>query len=171
MPDYSVREQRGWYMYDFANSAFSTTVVTVFMGPYLTAITKSAADAAGYVHPLGIPVYAPSFYSYMVALSVILQVLVLPIVGAIADYGRRKKEVLAATAYFGAAATMAMFFVAGQRLCFRWIVVRDREPHLRRFAGDLQFIPAGNRAAGTARRLFRRRDSLSAISAAVFCSR
>jgi MFS transporter, UMF1 family len=118
MPDYSVREQRGWYMYDFANSAFSTTVVTVFMGPYLTAITKSAADAAGYVHPLGIPIYAPSFYSYMVALSVILQVLVLPIVGAIADYGRRKKEVLAATAYFGAAATMAMFFVAGQDYLF-----------------------------------------------------
>ena len=44
--DYSVREQRGWYMYDFANSAFSTTVVTLFMGPYLTAIAKSAADAA-----------------------------------------------------------------------------------------------------------------------------
>jgi UMF1 family MFS transporter len=118
MSDYSVREQRGWYMYDFANSAFSTTVVTVFMGPYLTAITKSAADVNGYVHPLGIPVYAPSFYSYMVALSVILQVLVLPIVGAIADYGRRKREVLAATAYFGAAATMAMFFVAGKDYLF-----------------------------------------------------
>jgi UMF1 family MFS transporter len=112
---YSVREQRGWYMYDFANSAFSTTVVTLFMGPYLTAIAKSAADASGYVHPLGIPVYAPSFYSYMVALSVIFQVLVLPVVGAIADYGRRKKQVLAATAYFGAAVTMAMFFLEGKQ--------------------------------------------------------
>ncbi len=111
---YSVREQRGWYMYDFANSAFSVTVVTLFMGPYLTALTKSAADSSGYVHPLGIPIYAPSFYSYMVALSVILQVLVLPVVGAIADYGRRKKQVLAATAYFGAAVTMAMFFLEGK---------------------------------------------------------
>jgi MFS transporter, UMF1 family len=115
---YSVREQRGWYMYDFANSAFSTTVVTLFMGPYLTAIARSAADASGYVHPLGIPIYAPSFYSYMVALSVILQVLVLPVVGAIADYGRKKKQVLAATAYFGAAVTMVMFFLEGKDYLF-----------------------------------------------------
>src|SRR5271154_3791270 len=94
-PDYSIREQRGWYIYDFANSTFSTTVVTLFMGPYLTSIAKSAADATGNVHPFGIPVYAPSLYSYVVALSVIFQVLFLPIVGAIADYGRRKREVLA----------------------------------------------------------------------------
>lgn len=112
-PDYSAREQRGWYMYDFANSAFSTTVVTLFMGPYLTAIAKDAADPNGYVHPLGISIYAPSFYSFMVALSVILQVLFLPIVGAIADYGRKKKQALAATTCFGAIATMAMFFVSG----------------------------------------------------------
>jgi UMF1 family MFS transporter len=116
--DYSVREQRGWYMYDFANSAFSTTVVTLFMGPYLTAVAKDAADANGYVHPFGIPIYAASFYSFMVAFSVILQVLFLPIAGAIADYGRKKKQVLAVTAYFGAAATMAMFFIAGKLFLF-----------------------------------------------------
>jgi len=39
----------------------------------------------------------------------------LPIVGAIADYGRRKKEVLGAMAYLGATATVAMFFLEGQR--------------------------------------------------------
>ena len=39
------REQRAWYMYDFANSAFSSTVVTLFLGPYLTALAKTAADA------------------------------------------------------------------------------------------------------------------------------
>ena len=39
------REIFGWAMYDWANSAFSTTVVTAFLGPYLTAITKAAADA------------------------------------------------------------------------------------------------------------------------------
>ena len=27
------RERVGWYFYDWANSAFSTTVVTVFLGP------------------------------------------------------------------------------------------------------------------------------------------
>src|SRR5271155_4406516 len=117
-PDYSVREQPGWYMYDFANSAFSTTVVTLFMGPYLTSIAKDAADPNGYVHPFGVPIYAPSVYSFVVALSVILQVLCLPIVGAIADYGRRKREVLAATAYLGVAATMAMYFLEGKEYLF-----------------------------------------------------
>lgn len=115
---YSVREQRGWYMYDFANSAFSTTVITLFLGPYLTDIAKAAADAHGYIHPLGIPVDARSYWSYMVSLSVILQVIFLPMAGAIADYGRRKREVLAATAYLGALATIAMFFLKGADYLF-----------------------------------------------------
>ena len=109
----SAREQRGWYFYDWANSAFATTVITLFLGPYLTALAKAAADAQGHVHPLGIAVDARSYWSYLVSLSVALQVLVLPVVGAIADYGRRKKEVLGAAAYLGAAATMAMFFLEG----------------------------------------------------------
>ncbi len=105
-------------MYDFANSAFSVTVVTLFLGPYLTVLAKAAADAHGMVRPLGIVVDARSYWSYMVSLSVILQVIFLPIVGAIGDYGRRKKEVLAATAYLGAAATMAMFFLEGNQYLF-----------------------------------------------------
>jgi UMF1 family MFS transporter len=113
MNDYSKREQVGWCMYDFANSAFYTTVITLFLGPYLTALATSAADASGYVHPLGLPIYARSFWSYAVSLSVILQVLFLPMVGAVADYGRRKKEFLGVTAYLGAVATMAMFFLKG----------------------------------------------------------
>jgi UMF1 family MFS transporter len=113
MTDYSKREQFGWCMYDFANSAFYTTVITLFLGPYLTALATNGADANGYVHPFGIPVYARSFWSYAVSLSVVLQVLFLPMVGAIADYGHRKKEVLGATAYLGALATTAMFFLKG----------------------------------------------------------
>jgi UMF1 family MFS transporter len=118
MATYSAREQRGWYMYDFANSAFSTTVVTLFLGPYLTIIAKSAADAQGYVHPFGIPVDARSYWSYIVSLSVIFQVMFLPMVGAVADYGRRKREVLAATAYLGAVATIGMFFLEGTDYLF-----------------------------------------------------
>lgn len=113
MTDYSKREQVGWCMYDFANSAFYTTVITLFLGPYLTALATNAADASGYVHPLGLPIYARSFWSYAVSVSVILQVVFLPMVGAVADYGRRKKEVLGATAYLGALATIAMFFLQG----------------------------------------------------------
>jgi len=101
-------------MYDFANSAFSTTVVTLFLGPYLTALAKSAAGPDGYIHPFGWSLEPRSYWSFIVSLSVILQVVFLPMVGAVADYGRRKKEVLAATAYLGAAATMGMLFLQGR---------------------------------------------------------
>jgi UMF1 family MFS transporter len=107
------REQIGWYFYDFANSAFPTTVVTVFLGPFLTALTQSAADADGYVHPLGIPILADSFFPYMVSLSVLLQVFFLPILGAISDYTHIKKQMLGLFAYIGAFATMGLYFVQG----------------------------------------------------------
>ena len=61
------RELWGWYFYDWANSAFYTTVVTVFLGPYLTEVTKVAADTSGYVYPFGIKVFADSFFAYMIS--------------------------------------------------------------------------------------------------------
>lgn len=109
------REQRGWYFYDWACSVYSTSVVTVFLGPYLTSVAEAAADADGFVHPLGIPVRAGSFFAYAISLSVILAVLVMPLVGAAADRTGRKKPLLAAAAYTGAAATAAMFFLDGDR--------------------------------------------------------
>jgi UMF1 family MFS transporter len=107
------REQLGWYFYDWANSAFSTTVVTVFLGPYLTSVAEAAADAGGFIYPLGIQVRAGAFFPYMVSLSVLLQVFLLPIAGAIADYTNAKKRLLAVCAYIGAFATMGFFFLQG----------------------------------------------------------
>ncbi|OPG07756.1 MFS transporter [Streptomyces sp. GKU 895] len=109
------REQRGWYFYDWACSVYSTSVLTVFLGPYLTSVAEDAADADGYVHPLGVPVRAGSFFAYSVSLSVIVAVLLMPLVGAAADRTGRKKPLLAAAAYTGAAATTAMFFLGGDR--------------------------------------------------------
>ncbi|MDQ0603370.1 UMF1 family MFS transporter [Streptomyces canus] len=109
------REQRGWYFYDWACSVYSTSVLTVFLGPYLTSVAEKAADADGYVHPLGIPVRAGAFFAYSVSLSVIVAVLVMPLVGVAADRTGRKKPLLAAAAYTGATATAAMFFLGGDR--------------------------------------------------------
>jgi UMF1 family MFS transporter len=104
-------ERVGWYFYDFGNSAFSTTVVTVFLGPYLTTVARAAADAQGFVYPLGVPVRAGSFFPYVVSLSVLLQVVVLPVLGAIADYSGRKKGLLMSFTYVGAFSTMAFYGV------------------------------------------------------------
>ncbi len=122
VPAAARRERTGWYFYDWANSAFQTTVITVFLGPFLTSVTEIAAgcelgadDCNGRVHPFGITVAAGSFYPYLVSLSVLLTVFVLPVMGAIADRAPRKKPLLASAAFTGAAATIAMAFVTGDR--------------------------------------------------------
>ncbi|MEU2249036.1 MFS transporter [Streptomyces sp. NPDC019224] len=109
------REQRGWYFYDFACSVYSTSVLTVFLGPYLTSVAKAAADPDGFVHPLGVPVRAGSLFAYAVSASLVLAIVLMPVVGAAADRTGRKKPLLAAAAYTGAAATTAMFFLDGHR--------------------------------------------------------
>ena len=65
----------------------------------MTVVTKAAADADGYVYPLGVPIRAGAYFPYLVALSIAVQVLVLPVVGAIADQTQRKRELLGVTAY------------------------------------------------------------------------
>ncbi|MBD0711449.1 MULTISPECIES: MFS transporter [unclassified Streptomyces] len=109
------REQRGWYFYDFACSVYSTSVLTVFLGPYLTSVARAAADADGFVHPLSVPVRAGSLFAYAVSASIVVAVLAMPLVGAAADRTGRKKPLLAASAYLGAAATAGMFFLDGER--------------------------------------------------------
>ena len=111
----NVREQRAWYVYDWANSAYMTTVVTLFLGPWLTVLARNAAGEDGFVYPLGIRVHPGSYWAYLVSLSVFSQVVTLPLLGAIADYGRRKKELLGFFAYVGAFCTVAMFFLDGTR--------------------------------------------------------
>jgi MFS transporter, UMF1 family len=107
------RERLGWYSYDWAMSAFNTTVISVFLAPYLTSVAEAAADADGRIHPLGISIPPGSLFGYVVSLSVVLQVAVLPLTGAVADRSGRKRQLLAATTLAGALCTMALFFVAG----------------------------------------------------------
>ncbi|WP_157597338.1 MFS transporter [Streptacidiphilus rugosus] len=107
------RAQLGWYLNDWANAAFAATVLTVFLGPYLTDIAKKAADAHGDVHPLGIPVRAGSFFPYTVSASVLLSVVIMLLAGAAADRTGRHRTLLGVFAYVGAGATLGMFFLGG----------------------------------------------------------
>jgi UMF1 family MFS transporter len=107
------REIFGWAMYDWANSAFSTTVGTVFLGPYIAGLAANAAKAFpdGLARFLGIPVAPDSFLPYCISFSVGLQVLFLPILGAIADYSHMRKRLMQIFATIGAIATILMFFI------------------------------------------------------------
>ncbi|MEV7024500.1 MFS transporter [Kitasatospora sp. NPDC093558] len=105
----------GWYINDWANAAFSATVLTVFLGPYLTTVANKAADANGDVHPLGLAIRAGSFFPYTVSFSVLISVAAMLLAGTVADRTGRHKELMCGFAYVGALATMGMFFLDGDR--------------------------------------------------------
>lgn len=101
---------RAWYWYDWAVSAFTTTVTTVLMGPYLTTIAK-AASVNGFINVLGFQINAGSFYPFIISLSVILQVFLLPYIGTISDRSDNKNKLFALTATLGGLITSFMYFI------------------------------------------------------------
>ena len=109
----SVR--RSWYLYDWANSAFSTTVISLFIGPYLTSVAESGADASGMISLWGLEMRPGSLYPYAVSFSVFAQVFLLPIVGGIADRIKSRNSLLAVFAYIGSISTMFLYFVKDGR--------------------------------------------------------
>jgi UMF1 family MFS transporter len=129
------REQRGWMFYDWANSAYATTVAAVFLGPTLDAMAKQAACAQRGLQGaaceaaedvplafLGVTLSYDSWFPYVLGLSILVQIVVLPITGAVADRSRHKTQILALFAYIGAVATMLMYFVADGRFLLGWVL-------------------------------------------------
>jgi len=106
------KEIFGWMMYDWANSAFFTTIIGVLIGPYLLGLAEQAVGKDGVildlyffqVTPKGLP-------AFCTAVSVISMVAFLPILGAIADYTHLKKRLMAIFCYLGVIASGLLFFV------------------------------------------------------------
>lgn len=107
-----AREQRAWYFYDWANSAFSTTIAGVLFAPYLIAIAENAA-VDDRISVLGLSVAPGSLPSYTITASTLLSAILLPLLGAVADRTARKKDLLAGFAWAGAAAASLLFFMTG----------------------------------------------------------
>ncbi|MDP9497313.1 MAG: MFS transporter [Actinomycetota bacterium] len=102
------RALSGFTLYDAANSAFVTVVITAVGGPYITALARAAAGPDGRVALLGLAPRADAVFAYAVALSVVLQVLALPVLGALADRAGAKRTVLLASTGLGALATVVL---------------------------------------------------------------
>jgi UMF1 family MFS transporter len=107
-----AREQKAWYWYDWANSAYVTTVSTVLFAPYIIAIAKEAA-VDNRISLLGIQVAPGSLPSYLVTISTIISAVVLPLMGPIADRTANKKRLLAVFAWLGALSGSLIFFATG----------------------------------------------------------
>ncbi|MGQ0761592.1 MAG: MFS transporter [Acidobacteriota bacterium] len=111
------REIFGWMMYDWANSAFYTTVVGALYGHYLTSVAQQAVGENGIALRFGsfFSISAKSFYPLCITLAVLMQIFLLPLLGAMADYSSLKKRLLIVFCYAGAGATCLMYFVANGR--------------------------------------------------------
>jgi len=91
----------GWAMYDWANSAFATTVMAGFFPIFFKQFWSVGADINVSTARLG---FANAGASLLVALLA-------PVLGAIADKGAAKKKFLVFFAYSGVLMTAALFFV------------------------------------------------------------
>lgn len=106
------RQIFGWMTYDWANSAFYTTVISVLIGPYLIGLATAAVGENGEVLNLFLFKVTPKgLPGLCIAASVILMVVMLPVLGAIADYTHLKKRMMAVFSYTGVVASALLFFV------------------------------------------------------------
>lgn len=104
-------EQRAWYWYDWANSAYTTTVGTVFFGPYFISLAENAVggeDGRFAFGPFSLP--PGSLFFWLITLSTIVSALLLPPLGAFADRTANKKGLLAFFAWTGATFATLIFF-------------------------------------------------------------
>ena len=129
------REQRGWSFYDWANSVFPTSIITVFFSVYIGAVAAEDAKtdiARNGPNPcpdgdklrscdvsfLGLQFPAGSLWGYLLSVATVVLVLVLPITGAIADRTQNKRLMLAIFAFSGAGLTALLALVAGSNWQF-----------------------------------------------------
>ncbi len=88
--------------YDWANSAFATTVLAAVFPIYYSAVAGSTLPSRA---------TATQYYTLTLSASVLVIALVSPILGAIADGRGTRKRWLLAFAFLGAAATTALYTV------------------------------------------------------------
>ncbi len=102
MPLFKNKQELGWCLYDWGNSAFATTVMAGFFPVFFKEYWSQGVAVTESTAKLGL---ANSASGLIVALLA-------PMLGAIADRGRRKKKFLVFFAFLGALSTLALFFVA-----------------------------------------------------------
>ncbi len=90
-----------WSMYDWANSAFATTIMAAVLPIYYSAISEPALT----------PNQATAYWGYTNSIALLLVALLSPILGAVADFRGAKKRYLTYFALIGISATALMYFL------------------------------------------------------------
>ena len=90
-----------WSMYDWANSAFATTIMAAVLPIYYSAIAEPSLT----------PNQATAYWGYTNSIALLLVALLSPILGAVADFRGAKKRYLTYFALVGITATALMYFL------------------------------------------------------------
>ncbi len=102
----------GWALYDWANSAFATTVMSGFFPVFFKQYWSAGVDVNLSTARLGLGN----------AVAGLLVALAAPILGAVADRASARKRFLALFAYLGVLTTAALFFVGRGQWAFALVV-------------------------------------------------
>jgi UMF1 family MFS transporter len=101
-------------MYDWANSAFQTTIVAAVFPIYFHQVAAEGLPAAE----------ATSVFAWSTTIAILIVAIVAPVLGALADYKAIKKPMLALFLAIGAVATAGMFFIdAGEWRLAAWLFI------------------------------------------------
>lgn len=90
-----------WVMYDWANSAFATTIMAAVLPVYYASV--AAANLEGNL--------ATVYWAYTTSIGLLIAAVISPILGAAADFLGSKKKLLAAFAFLGIIGTALLYFV------------------------------------------------------------
>jgi UMF1 family MFS transporter len=96
-----ARVVNAWCLYDWGNSAFSTTVEAAVLPVYFARV--AGAELGGNT--------ATVYWGYAAALSLLVSALLAPLLGSIADYTGKKKRLLGLFAGLGIVTTALLFSV------------------------------------------------------------
>ena len=96
------RRIRAWTLYDWANSAFVTTILAAVLPIYYSQVAGASLPSEA---------VATSYWSFGLSISLIITAVLSPILGTISDVMRGKKKFLAVFAGIGILATAALVFV------------------------------------------------------------
>ena len=97
-----------WSMYDFANSAFATTILAVIFNRYFAEVV--AFGKAG-IRVLGIRLPGAAFFTFTVSVAMACVAISAPFLGAIADFSGKKKQFLAFFCSGGILFTGLLYFI------------------------------------------------------------
>ena len=95
-------------MYDFANSAFATTILAVIFNQYFATVVAGGEKGVGL---FGFRLHGASFFTFTVALSMAVSAVLSPLLGAIADASASKKRFLMIFCYTAVLSTGLLYFV------------------------------------------------------------